>query len=397
MSQPDRIGEYLKQLTSLARSHLLIELERLEVCGAEMPGTAAILEKLRAEFRRGGQVSQAPRQPNSTHRVANPSRYFFTPLEPLLVDGAPDHAYAGRILRGSLAPIWEWITQDLLPMMARDYIDCMTPLIAADSQHEARQAVATFQSRVVKSLEITLGAPDGAEQARIKLATYTASKAAYRDLNSMLCVLRARDALARFGDALPAEIRNFDDTPVATITASLDALGKTNAEVVPFALGLVARRLGTQWQLVRLATRAARSKDAADIAATPHAITVSMVLDWLESRRSALRLALKSERILDAREILAAIYDAEYALRVRIDGLDQSDWGERLRGLMDETAILVEAEVNRFPDQVDHVLRSRSLRNHDSLGGRLSCLAWKGRDALSDGANYFEKLIGRQQ
>ena len=38
--QPDRIQEYLKRLTPLARGNLLIELERLEVCGSEIPGSA---------------------------------------------------------------------------------------------------------------------------------------------------------------------------------------------------------------------------------------------------------------------------------------------------------------------------------------------------------------------
>ncbi len=51
MNEPDRIADYLQRLTPLARSNLLIELERLEVCGAAMPGSTAILTKLRAEFR----------------------------------------------------------------------------------------------------------------------------------------------------------------------------------------------------------------------------------------------------------------------------------------------------------------------------------------------------------
>jgi hypothetical protein len=82
MSQADRIGDYLRQLTPQARSSLLVELERLEACGAEVPGAAPMLEALRAELRKGGQ---------SHHRVANPSRHFFSPVEPLLVDGAPEH------------------------------------------------------------------------------------------------------------------------------------------------------------------------------------------------------------------------------------------------------------------------------------------------------------------
>ena len=111
MPEPDRIQDYLRRLTPLSRNNLLTELERLEVCDSAWSGFAIVVEKLRAEFRKSGQ----------THvRVANPSRYFFMPLEALLVDGAAAHANSGRILRGSLAPIWQWITHDLLPTMARD-------------------------------------------------------------------------------------------------------------------------------------------------------------------------------------------------------------------------------------------------------------------------------------
>ena len=239
-----------------------------------------------------------------------------------------------------------------------------------------------------------LGSPDGATRARNKLATYTASRVAYDDLTKMLSVLRARDALAKFNEALPPAIQNFDDTKVAKITRLLHAFGKAHAEEIPFALALVGKRLKTPWQLIRLATKAAPSKNAADVAATPYAIVVSMVLDQLEDKRAALRVALKNNRVLVAKEILTDIYDTEYALQVRIDGLDQSDWGSRLDHLMNSIATLVEAEVARFPDNVGHVLGSRRLRSHHSLAGRLTYLAYKGRDALSSGAARCLKLIG---
>src|SRR5712672_2418515 len=118
MAEVDRIQSFLQRLSQLARGNLLSELERLAACGSEIPGSATIVEKLRVEFRTGEQ-----------NRVTHPSRYFFSPLEPLLVDGAAEYAYTGRILRGSASPIWEWISRDLLPTMARDYINEMTALI----------------------------------------------------------------------------------------------------------------------------------------------------------------------------------------------------------------------------------------------------------------------------
>ena len=386
MIQADRIQEYLRRLTPLARGNLLIELERLEVCGSEIPGSADVLARLRAEVRNDG---------STQNRAGNPSRYFFAPLEPLLIDGAPAHANSGRILRGSLSPIWEWISRDLLPTMARDYAKEINELIAANDQREARQVAATFQTKVVKYLENTLGSLDGADQTQVKIATYTASHAAYGDLTKMLHVLCARDALAKFSDALPATIKKFDDARVSKVATLLDAFGKNHAEALPFALTLVAKRLRTPWQLIRLATKAAPSKNAADIAATPYAIAVLMVLDRLDDNRSALRVALRNNRVLVCKEILTDIYDTEYALQVRIDLLDESDWGERLHNLMNAIAALVEAEVSRFPKNVGHVLGSRRLRSHQSLAGRLTYLAWKGRDAVSGGAAYCKKLVGQ--
>ena len=388
MALADRIQEFLQRLTPMTRGNLLTELERLETCGDEMPGSAEILAKLRAEFRKDG---------SPQNRAGNPSRYFFAPLEQLLVDGAPEHANSGRIQRGSLVTIWEWINRDLLPTMARDYVQKIEESIGTNNQREARQVASTFQTKVVKYLENTLGSPDGANQTRAKLATYTASHAAYDDLAKILCVLRARDALAKFNEALPASIARFDDARVSKITALLDALGKTHADAVPFGLAMVAERLKAPWQLIRLATKAAPSKNAADIAATPYAVAVSMVLDRLDDMRTALRFALKTERVFVAKQILTDIYDMEYALQVRIDLLDQSDWGERLGNLMSAIAVLVEAEVKRFPDKIGHILGSRRLHSHQSLAGRMTYLAWKGRDALSEGAAYCRKLIGQPE
>jgi hypothetical protein len=279
--------------------------------------------------------------------------------------------------------------------MARDYSAQMKELISADKQREARQAANTFQTKVMKSLENTLSSPDATAQIRAKLGTYTASRSIFSDLSKMLAVLRARDVLAKFEQELPEKISKFDDARVAAITMHLDALAKTSQEAVPFALTLVANRLKTSWQLMRLATKAAPGKEAAVVAATPYALSVTMVLDRLDDMRSALRVALKNNRVLVAKELLIRIYDTEYALQVRIDQLDQSDWGTRLRQLMDAIATLVEVEVSRFPPDVGHVLGSRSLRSHDSLAGRLTHLAWKGRDAVHEGAAFFKGLIGQ--
>lgn len=385
MDEVDQLSEFLQKLTPLSRSCLLSELERLELCGVDMPGSTEIQAKLRAEARKDGSIQA---------RATSPSRHFFAPLELLLIDGAPEHANAGRISRNTLTPIWEWICRDMLPTMARDYIKAINDQVTANNPKEALKIATTFQVKVVKVLENTLASAESAEFARSKLAQYTASRTAFDDVKKMLQVLRAGEALPKFNAKLPETIAKFDDGQVAQITVQLDAFKKANPEALPFALALVARRLKTSWQLVRLATKAAPSKSATDVAAAPYACVVPMVLDRLDDKRLALRIALRRNRVLVARDLLAEIYDTEYALKVRIDGIEHCEWGVRLQQLMDAIAALVSAEVSRFPSNVGHILGSRRLRSHDTLGGKLSYLAWKGRDAVHDGAAAFRKLIG---
>jgi hypothetical protein len=112
MVQADRLSEFLQKLTPLSRSCLLSEIERLELCGVDIPGSSDILAKLRAEFRKDGSTQS---------RAGSPSRHFFMPLESFLINRAPEHANPGRISRSSLVPLWEWICRDVLPTMARDY------------------------------------------------------------------------------------------------------------------------------------------------------------------------------------------------------------------------------------------------------------------------------------
>jgi hypothetical protein len=385
MLQVDPLWEFLQRLSPLTRSCLLSELERLDMNGIEMPGSAEIQARLRAEFRQDG---------TTQHRTANPSRFFFMPVEQLLVDGSADHSNLGRISRASLTPIWEWINRDLLPTMARDYNTRMKELIAGDKQRELRQVASTFQTKVTKSLDGTLGTPDGIEQIRSKLKAYTASPAVFDDLKKLLQALKAREALAQFNESLPERIVEFDDPQVNKMTALLDAFRKKNTEAVPFALTLVAKRLREPWQILRLATKSARSKNAVDVAATPYAVAVMMVLDQIEDKRIALRVALKNNRVLPAKELLTDIYNTEYAMQVRIDRLEDSDWGRRLHAVMEAISAMVEAEVRRFPDEVGHVLGSRRLRSQQSLAGRLTYFAWKGRDAIQDGAAFCKRLIG---
>src|SRR5260221_11029162 len=95
--QVERIWEFLRRLNPSTQSCLLTELERLELCGIDMPGSADIRARLRTELRKDG----------SAEGSGSPSGYFFAALEPLLFDGAPENDHFGSMARRCLAPVLE--------------------------------------------------------------------------------------------------------------------------------------------------------------------------------------------------------------------------------------------------------------------------------------------------
>jgi hypothetical protein len=374
--QAGRIRKYLGHLTQQARSSLLVEIERMQMYDEDISGFEIILAELRAEFRKSGETHS---------RIGNPSRYFFKPIEALFVDRSPERANSGQISRGSLSAIWQWINQDMLPSMAREYCERMKQVIVKDDQDEAKSIVAGFQSKTIKIIEGFLSTERGVADIRRGLGKYTGSRASFDDLQKILLALRLRDAIVGLNEALPSKVDNFDGDALAGIRGLLDAFVAKHPEAMPFGLTMVAKRLKVPWQLARLATKSAHGKNATEIAATRYAISIPMVLDHLDDRRIELNHALKSNRIPVAKGILTDIYDIEHALRSWIDRIDQTDWGQRLDGIMAAVASDLKAELQSLPGNVHHVLGSLSLHRHHAEPAGLASLMQKGRNLIGLG------------
>jgi hypothetical protein len=370
----DRIREYLGRLTSQARSNLLAEIERIQQYGEEVPGSAILLAELRAEFPDSGQPQA---------RLSEPARLFFKAIESLAVERSPERANSGEISRGSLSAIWDWINQLLLPSMASEFCTKMKRAISKNDPREVTALAAGFQLKVTKCLDGLLSSADGIETARTGLGQFTSSRATLNDLSKMHSALRVVDPITAFAAALPAKVKKLDGEPLAKIKGLLDGLVAKHPAAMPFALTLVTQRLNTPWQLVHLATKVSRSKAVEDVKATRYAISVSMVLDILEDKRILLRQALKTNRVVVAKELLNSIYGVERALRTRIDRLDKSDWGQRLDELMAAIAADLQAEFKTLPGNTQHVLGSL---NRDGSSGMLSAFMQKGRDLIGMGA-----------
>ncbi len=380
----DRISDYLARLSPQARSNLLTEIERLQLYGEDVSPFAPILAALRGEFRKDGE---------SSHRVGNPSRYFFQPIEGLFVDRSPEKANVGQISRGSVSAIWEWINHELLPTMARDYCETIKNASAAGQPQKATQLANGFRPKVIKSLQATLASEQGVQSALAGLGQYTSSRSCIDDVRKMIAALQIGEAITALDAALPPKIDHFEGDALTKVQGLLDAFVAKHPQGLAFALTIAMRHLAHPWQIALLAIQASASRSAEDIAATRYGIAVSMVLDHLEDRHVILKQALKTSRVEAAKGILGGIYQTEHQLRDRIARFEESAWGKRLDQFMASLASELEAEIQTLPDGTRHVLGAFAHRRHSGL---LHLLAQKGRDAIAGGAAYYEKLVGSE-
>jgi hypothetical protein len=381
MAQPnsasDQLKQYLAQLAPQVRGRLLAELERLHLQGEDLPRLEELISSLRTELIAAGQ---------SHDRIGNPGRYFFQPLDAVLVDRAPERANSGQIARGSLGPIWDILTEELLSTMAREYIAKAGKAIGANNRPEADKLAAAFRKKVLGYLDGTIRSAEGVVVLQEGLRKYTSSPAAFGDLAKMFTVLRESEALAQFAAALPTKIRKLEGQSLAKVLQQLNTFRTKHGEAVPFALTMIARRLETPWQLIHLATKTVESKAPAAISATPYAIVISMALDQIDEKQLLLRVALRNNRIVIAKGILREIYAIEEAVKSNVD-LGGSDWGNRLRDTMAAVTAALDAEVERSRascGNLSHVLESSALRPTLSLKERLGQAVRKGRNVLAD-------------
>src|SRR5688572_7505091 len=197
----DRLREFLRGLTTDARSKLIAELERRVLRGEHDAATDLILTELRRMMREN-------REGTPRHNAA--SRLFFKLFEPYLVDDVPARRHPGRLTRSSLQTIWSFIERDLVPNEAGEFLDVALAALGAGDDAKAAHAVRKLQDAVALALETGLGNADDRERRR--LIAQIGTPRAEEDAVNLMRIFQMRDALAMLADHLPNYVANFSDT-----------------------------------------------------------------------------------------------------------------------------------------------------------------------------------------
>lgn len=346
----ERLRAYLQELKPEARSLLIAELEKSLLRGDETPGAELVLQELRRSMRETSRP--AP-------RGGSLSRLFFQPLEPFLVDDELTNRHPGRIARGALDPIWQWICRDLVPGEAKAVTDEVARAYDADDAAKAEQLGRAFQDRVVVRIQDVQSAAARDEKGLRKLAAQIGTPHALEDIAAVRAVIGSRDKLSSLGKRMQGHIRNLADSQLDLVKTLLDNSKLTEPALFVYPLVLVMGRLAAPWQLIRLAIRAAGSDQAAKVSETLYAPAVVIVLAEIERTVGELRTELKSGRGMGTGALLKSIHDAARGLRTELELPIESPWGRQLADLRAEISDLLKGEVESMPGRVRRLLRPR--------------------------------------
>ena len=195
-----------------------------------------------------------------------------------------------------------------------------------------------LHERAIQRIKETIDAAAGAdEKMRRRLVVQVGTPRAFEDVDSLLRILVLRDVLGDLARRLPKHLRTFEREQIDQVKALVEAaaaqkspdLAARKTDIFVCGLVLVIGRLALPWQLIRLATRAAESDDAARVAETPFADAVAIVLSEIECMVSELRVELKARRPVTS--LLKGIHDAARGLRTEMDLSADSPWSSAAR------------------------------------------------------------------
>jgi hypothetical protein len=347
----EKLRAYLRELKPGARALLIGELERGLLHGTSPAGAELVLSELRRSLREGQSKSA---------RFGDPARLFFQPLEPFLVDDAPDHKHRGRIARSALEPLWLWISNTLMPEETKAYgAHVEHALMAGDTDSAAEQARG-FQDLAAARITEMLEGADDKELRRLNVQLGTPR--ALADVQALRGILSSRNGLAMLGAQLPGHITSLTGPVLESVKVQLDSPVAVKSDLFLYSLVLVMSKLAAPWQLLRLATRAANSDTAKRIAETPYAVAVEIVLEEVDRRVRELAADLKSGRGIAVSALLKEVHDALRGLRSELDLSPESAWGKQLSTLRGDVSRILTAEIELMPGRVRRLIRPRPAK-----------------------------------
>ncbi len=297
-----------------ARLAMAVEVDRL-MDGRGLPHDD-ILNGLRPVLRR-----------DHPERTLTPLRLFCHPFQDLLSCAPRRAKQKGCIARGSLVPVWNWVSQTLIPREADAYVKDCKALVLAQKNDDAIARAGQFWP--LASVAMTAALKD--TNNRKILQKVLCSPLAVDDADEMALLLAAGEIIEKLSALLPKPVASFNETLLWDVRSVYDALIETLPDVAPYVAVIAMNRLARPWEALRLPMMISRKHDETLIAKTDMGLVGEILFD----RMDALKTSIQQTRhpLFDAEVLMDEVKtfaDLSSNIVKEIELKREGEWGKRL-------------------------------------------------------------------
>jgi hypothetical protein len=323
-----------------ARLAMAVEVDRL-MDGRGLPHEV-ILEGLRPTLRR----EQNDRRPT-------PLRLFCRPFQDLLTCQSRKVKQKAAIARGSLVPVWNWVSLTLIPDAAQDYVTDTRVEVLKDRLDGAIARATQFWPVAAEAIRRALSTEAGRQAAQKCLG----DAFAVADAAEMALLLSAGEVIERLSALLPAPVANFNEQLVWEVREIYNQLAQTYPDAAPYVAVITMNRLSRPWEALRLPMLVTRHTDETLISKTD----MGLVGEILFARMEALKESIQVTRhpIFNADKLMEevkAFADLSSNIVKEIELKRQGEWGKRLLTERVEIGKVMESFMDRAPREVGAAL-----------------------------------------
>jgi hypothetical protein len=334
-----------------ARLAMAVEVDRL-LDGHALPHQD-ILDGLRPVLRR-----------DHYERAPTPLRLFCRPFQDLLTCHPRKTKQKGVIARGSLVPVWNWISQSLLPGEANAYVKDTKAHVLNHRLDAAIFRATQFWPLVTEVLTNALSSEAGRQAAQKALG----DAFAVADAGEIALLLSIGEAVEKVQAMLPPPVQSFNERLVWDVREIYDQLIVSHPDGAPYLPLIVMSRLIKPWEALRLPLMVARHADETLISKTDMGLVGEVLFTRMEELKTVIQQTrhplFEADKLLEQARTFA---DLSSHIVKEIELKREGEWGKRLLAERVQIGKVMETFMDRAPREF-----SAGLPMHKAAGADFS-------------------------
>jgi hypothetical protein len=353
MLSPERAGMLKSFLGGLpeqiaARLAQAVEIDRL-VDGKTLPHEM-ILESLRPALRRS----------TGSDRTPTPLRAFCTPFEDLFTLYQRQTKQKGLIARGSVMPVWGWLSQTIMVEQTKDYIRDFKQLVLAANHDGARERAQQFWKDASVILQTRLADTKAARHA-------LGSDVTAADAAEMALLLSAGHEVSVVQKALPKPVPTLTEEMLWVLKDVYARLVAATPDAAPYVAVIAMHRLSRPWEALKLPLSVSRQTQDTLISSTDMGLVGEIIFGDIENFGRIIREA--RHPVFDEVALLEALTQFTTLSSGIVKGIElrrDGKWGQRLMKDRAALAETMEGFMERAPKEFS---ASLPMQKSGSFGG----------------------------